>query len=73
MTKTTHIGGTMYGDGEYVVTFRGGGTSLAPLSATILGGRDFFSYDRGECGDRPSVKLAATLIAEARRIDGGRS
>lgn len=60
---TTFIGGNMYGDGTWVVEFHK--SSVAPLSATIMGPGAF----RGcsfEMGAKPSVKLAAQVIAMAK-------
>lgn len=61
--KTTHIGGRMYGDGEYVVDFHV--SEHSPLSATVLGPGPITSV-KYEQGVKPSVDVARRTIAMAR-------
>lgn len=63
MSTVTHIGGYMYGDGEYVVSFHNVNSMGSPLKATILapGGKTYEWV--GTQTDKPSVKLASEILA----------
>ena len=66
-TRTTHIGGHMYGDGEYVVEFSNV-SGMAPLRASVIiiaTGRIYNA--EFDLGSKASVKLAAQVIAQVRR------
>jgi hypothetical protein len=67
------LGGKMYGDGEYVVEFSGGGgVTGSPLVATVIGPHDergTFRTASFGAYEKPSVKLAGTVIGSARRAD----
>lgn len=63
----SYIGGSMYGDGEYVVEFER--SSIAPLKATILGSRVLRSVEF-ETGTEDNVQTARQVIALARMQDG---
>lgn len=58
-----HLGGRMYGDGEYVVEFHV--SSVAPLSATVLGPGALRGVTFSE-GVKPSIDVARRTIALAR-------
>jgi len=61
----TYIGGSMYGDGEYVLEFHGAGSMLAPMTATVIGPGALRSLTFAE-GVTPSVDVARRAIAIAR-------
>jgi hypothetical protein len=61
----SYIGGTMYGDGEYVVEFHYTRSTLGPMKATVLGPSGLRSVDF-EAGTEPNVKTARQVIALAR-------
>jgi hypothetical protein len=65
-TAVTHIGGRRYGDGEIVVDFQNVGSTQAPLIAVAIcpNGRAYEA--RFTVRNRPSVTLAARLIATVR-------
>jgi hypothetical protein len=74
MTKTTYIGGTMYGDGEIVVDFSNVDSQHAPLEAHVLTPSGA-GYRVGPfaAGERPSVKLAASIIGRVRGLEWQRA
>lgn len=61
----SHIGGRMYGDGEYVVQFENVGSMQAPLAACVISPNGMYTLSLGQL-QRPSVKLAAEIIARVR-------
>jgi len=70
----SHLGGSMYGDGEVVVEFENVDSAQAPMTATVLTpGRHGAYLDAYRIANlqskRPSVKLAAHVISLARAED----
>jgi hypothetical protein len=66
VAKVTHIGGRMYGDGEYVVEF----TSSTPLKATVLGpglSGGFAEVTFAPSETKPTLGLAAQAIGSIRK------
>jgi hypothetical protein len=61
----TYIGGSMYGDGEYVVEFHGSKSDLGPMTATVLGPGALRSVTF-EAGVKASIDVARRTIALAR-------
>jgi hypothetical protein len=62
------IGGTMYGDGEYVVEFHYTRSTLGPITATLLAAGSVRSVEF-EDGTEPNVQTARQVIARARIQD----
>ena len=60
--RVTHVGGSMYGDGVYVVEFENVGSTQAPLVACVIGPNVSASV-RFDAAQRPSVRLAEIAIA----------
>lgn len=62
-----HLGGAMYGDGDYVIEFENVGSAFAPMVATVLSPKGL-GYTVGPFADhqRPTVLLAAQIIARVR-------
>ncbi len=62
------LGGTMYGDGEFVVDFENVNTDFAPMVACVCVREDGAGYTLGPFADneRPSVQLASQIIARVR-------
>lgn len=67
------LGGLMYGDGEAVIEYRNAGSTLHPLTATVLlpsGAAYTLTFATGQ---RPSVQHAANAIALVRRTEADRA
>ena len=62
----SHVGGSMYGDGEYVVEFRNASSFLVPLSADVMTPSGKLYEVTMSLGDKPSVATARSIIAQVR-------
>jgi hypothetical protein len=60
------LGGTMYGDGEFVVNFENVNSDQAPMVATVMAGDDGYTVGPFADFERPSVLLASQIIARVR-------
>lgn len=66
-----YLGGTMYGDGEYVVEFHR--STIAPLSATMLTPTGVYRMQfPASAAPEPNVQTARKLIATARNLSNGK-
>jgi hypothetical protein len=63
--KVNHLGGHMYGDGEYVVDFENVGSTQAPLVATVLSPTGH-GYTLDVRGLNPNVEAARIIIGWVR-------
>ena len=66
LDRVTHIGGDMYGDGEYVVEFRKTNSFLAPLSADVMTPSGKVYEATFGLGDKANVKLATVVINQVK-------
>jgi hypothetical protein len=66
--KMSDLGGFMYGDGTYVVSFDGGRDTQAPLTATVFvnGPADtiFYEVTLPAIERKPSAKLAERIVKQ---------
>lgn len=69
MSKVSSLGGRMYGDGEYIVSFTGGQFQMAPLKATVMGGAlgDDSAEVGFDLGAKQSVATATAAISAVRK------